>query len=179
MLQKSSMLRTLELFFVSPNKAHYLMGMSREIKLAHTSLKKNVKVLLKNGLIMELKEKRGGRVFPVYKARSDDKNFRRQKISYNISALFESGVVDFIQEKLMPKSIVLFGSYARGEDTEQSDIDLFVECNEEELKLEKFEKKLGRTIEIHFKEHFNTYPNELKNNIINGVVVSGFLEGCK
>ena len=79
----------------------------------------------------------------------------------------------------MPKSIVLFGSYQKGEDSENSDIDLFVECDKEELDVKIFEKKLGRKIELHFKKDFTLYPKELKNNIINGIVLSGFLEGYK
>ena len=33
-----------------------------------------------------------------------------------------------LQDTFMPGAIILFGSAARGEDTEQSDIDLFVEA---------------------------------------------------
>ena len=101
------------------------------------------------------------------------------KIIYNITSILESDVITYIEEKLMPKSIVLFGSYARGEDIENSDIDLFVECKKEELDLEKFEKKLSRGIELHFNDKFTLYPKELKNNIINGIVLSGFLEGYR
>jgi len=94
-------------------------------------------------------------------------------------SILDSGVTRFIEEKLIPKSIVIFGSYQRGEDTEDSDIDIFVECKEEELNLDKFERKLNRNIQLHFKENFNLYPKELKNNIMNGIVVGGFLEGYK
>ena len=109
----------------------------------------------------------------------DNKIFKKYKIIHNLSSILESGVIDFIEETVSPKSIVLFGSYSRGEDIENSDIDLFVECKNEELDLKSFEKKLGRKIELHFNEKFTMYPKELKNNIINGVVLNGFLEGFK
>ena len=179
MLQKSSIVRTAEIFFVNPNKKHYLMEVSRTIGLAHTSVKKNLINLVKSGLIIELVEKKGGRKFPIYKANRDNKNFKKYKTIYNISSILESKLVGFIEEKLMPKSIVLFGSYQRGEDTEKSDIDLFIECKKKELDLNPFEKKLKRKVEVHFKENFTSYPDELKNNIINGMVLSGFLEGYK
>lgn len=179
MLQKSSAYRTAEIFFTMPHKEHYLMDISRNIKLAHTSVKKNLNQLVKIGLITESVEKKGGRTFPIYKANKDNKIFKRYKIIYNLSSVYDSGIIDFIEEKLMPKSIVLFGSYQRGEDTENSDIDLFIECEKEELNPKTFEKKLGRKIELHFKEDFTLYPKELKNNIINGIVLSGFLEGYK
>ena len=179
MLQKSSIDRTSEVFFTSPTKKHYLMDISRTIGLAHTSVKKNLDKLIKFGLILESVEKKGGRKFPLYKANLDNKLFKKYKILYNISAILESKIIEFIEEKLMPKSIVLFGSYQRGEDLENSDIDLFFECKKGELDMTSFEKKLGRKIELHFNDNFNSYSKELKNNIINGIVISGFLEGYK
>ncbi len=171
--------RTVEVFFVNPTKKHYLMDISRTIGLAHTSVKKNLGKLIKRGLIIESVEKKGDRKFPLYRANLDNKSFKKYKIIYNISAILESKFIEFIEEKMMPKSIVLFGSYKRGEDIEKSDIDLFIECKKEELDISSFEKKLGRKIELHFNDNFNSYPKELKNNIINGLVLSGFLEGYK
>src|SRR3989344_1295264 len=179
MLQKSSMLRTAEIFFVNSTKKNYLMNISRNIGLAHTSVKKNLAELTKLGLIIESVEKKGGRKFPIYKANIENRLFKDYKMIYNLSSLLESGLIKFIEEKLMPKSIILFGSYRRGEDIENSDIDIFVECKEKKLNLDKFERKLNRNIQLHFKENFNLYPKELKNNIMNGIVVGGFLEGYK
>ena len=179
MLQKDSISKTAEVFFINPNKKHYLMDISRRIGISHTSVKRNLKYLVKSGLITEFIDKKGKRKFPIYKANIDNKEYKERKIVYNISSIFESGLIDFIEKKLAPKSIALFGSYARGEDTEDSDIDLFIECKSEKLDMRIFEKKLGRKIELHFKENFAPYPKELKNNIINGFVLSGFLEGYK
>jgi predicted nucleotidyltransferase len=76
----------------------------------------------------------------------------------------------------MPGCIVLFGSYLRGEDTEESDIDLFVEADKKEIRLERFEGLLKRKIELHFRRDFGKISKELKNNIINGLVMQGYLE---
>lgn len=173
------MIRTLEVFFVSPTKSHYLMGISRKVGIAHTSVKKSLLRLVQLGLVEERIERKGSRKFPVYVARREENAFRRQKKVYNFSSILESGVLEYLEEKLTPKAIVLFGSYRRGEDDESSDIDIFVECKEEPVNLTKFENKLGRKIELHFKEDFTTYSKELKNNIINGIVLSGFLEGYR
>ena len=179
MLQKSSMMITAEIFFVNPTKKNYLMDISRKIGLSHTSVKKNLDELVKLGLVIESVEKKGARKFPIYKANIDNRLFKDYKIIYNLFSILDSGVTRFIEEKLIPKSIVIFGSYQRGEDTEDSDIDIFVECKEKKLNLDKFERKLNRNIQLHFKENFNLYPKELKNNIMNGIVVGGFLEGYK
>ena len=171
------MSKTAEVFFLNPMKEHYLMDISRKIGLAHTSVKRNLLELIKLGIIRESSEERGGREFPLYSANMDSKLFIMYKKIYNLRTIMESGLIGFIEEKLMPKCIVLFGGYQRGEDTETSDIDIFVECENEELNLDKFEKKLGRKIELHFRKKFTSYPDELKNNIVNGIVMRGFLEG--
>lgn len=179
MLQKSSMFKTLEVFFISPSKQHYLMDISRKIQLAHTSVKKNLDKLVKLGLITESVENKGKRKFPFYKANSESRLFNKEKRIYNFYSVLNSGIIDFIEEKLMPKCIVLFGSYQRGEDKEDSDVDFFVECRENKIDVKKFEKKLSRKVQLHFKEKFDLYPKELKNNIINGTVLIGFLEAYK
>ena len=179
MLQKSSISRTAEIFFLYPTKSRYLMDISRKIKIAHTSVKKNLDELVRLGIITESVEKKGSRKFPIYKASRKRGLFKKYKLLYNLTAILESGIIEFIEEKLSPKSIILFGSYQKGEDTESSDIDLFVECSQEKLQLEKFEKKLNRKIQLHFNPEFTKYPKELKNNIMNGITLSGFLEGYR
>ena len=179
MLQKSNTLQVLKPFFIEPNKEHYLIDISRNIRLAHTSVKTNLIKLVKEGLIQEKILKKGRRRFPVYNAITNNKEFKRQKILNNIKSLYDSGFVDFLEDKLAPRAIVLFGSYRRGEDTEDSDIDIFIEGIEEEINLTVLEKEFKRKIQLHFKKDFTEYSKELKNNIINGIVLQGFLEGYK
>ena len=45
--------------------------------------------------------------------------------------------------------------------------------------IKNYEKLIGRKIQLHFKEDFNKYAKELKNNIINGIVLVGYLEVFK
>ncbi|MEK6950251.1 MAG: nucleotidyltransferase domain-containing protein [Nanoarchaeota archaeon] len=177
MLQKSSLWLVESVFFRFPTTEQTLKDISKAIHLAHTSVKKNLQLLVKRGLVQRKEERKGKRRFPIYQANRSNKLFTQYKRAYNLQALLESGVIAYIEERLLPKSVVVFGSYQRGEDTEGSDIDLFVESKKEDLELTSFEKKLARKIELHFKEQFTSYPRELKNNIINGVVLHGFLEG--
>ncbi len=177
MLQKSSMQLVMEVFFRFPTREHTLKEISNYSKIAHTSVKKNLQKLMKIGLIKQKIERKGTRKFPIYQAYKENKVFIQYKKVYNLQTIMESGIINSIEEKLMPKCIVMFGSFQRGEDTEESDIDLFVEGKKEEMKLIQFEEKIGRKIQIHFKDNFISYPKELKNNLINGIVLHGFLEG--
>ena len=76
----------------------------------------------------------------------------------------------------MPDAIILFGSAAKGEDLKESDIDLFVLAEEKKLDLQKYEKLLGRKINILAEESFSKLSKELRNNIINGIILYGYLK---
>lgn len=76
----------------------------------------------------------------------------------------------------MPDAIVLFGSFSRGEDVKESDIDLFMVAKEKQLDIAKFEKYLDKQINIIWEENFNRLSKELRNNIINGIVLHGYLK---
>jgi predicted nucleotidyltransferase len=170
-------MKTAAVFFNEPTKSHYLIEISRKSKLAHTSTKKHLNELMEMNIIKEAEEKKGARIFPVYSANFNSAEYKKNKRIYNLLKLEDAGLIEFLKDKLAPKSIVLFGSYARGEDLEESDIDLFVECKKGEIEVQKYEKTLQRRIQLHFKGNFRDYPAELKNNILNGMVLSGFLEG--
>ena len=179
MIQKCSIFKVAEIFFNEPTKTHYLKEISEKSGLAHTSTKKHLGTLKNLSIIQEFSDKKGQRIFPNYKANFDSKEYKIYKKMCNIIKIKKSGLIETIKDKLMPNTIVLFGSYARGEDTETSDIDLFVECKREEFDMKKFEKKINRKIELHFNENFKTYSKELKNNITNGIVLEGYLEAFK
>jgi predicted nucleotidyltransferase len=152
------------------------MEISKKIKLAHTSVKQQLEKLLAEKLIIEHIDKKGTRKFPTYKANLENKEFFKYKKIFNYKKIVLSGIIEYLDNKFMPKCIILFGSYQRGEDTEDSDIDIYIQCKQEIIHLTKFEKVIDRKIELHFNEQFNKYPKELKNNISNGIVLSGFLE---
>lgn len=179
MLQKCSIFKIAGIFFNEPTKGHYLAEISKKAKLAHTSAKKHLKELTGLSIINETIEKRGNRKFPVYNAETESKEYRFYKRIYNLEKIKQSKLINFLKDNLMPNNIVLFGSYARGEDIESSDIDLFLECKKEEIILKNFESSLNRKIQLHFKDNFSDFPKELKNNIANGIVLDGYLEAYK
>lgn len=176
MLQKYSIYLISGIFFKEPTTEHYLMEISRKTKIAHTSVKKHLETLTELNIIEKTIKLQGTRKYPIFKAKINNENYKQYKKIHNIEELTE--LIKFLKEKLMPKTIVLFGSYSRGEDIEDSDIDLFIESKKENLDLKKFEKKLSRKIQLHFNESFKKYPSELKNNIINGIIMQGYLEAA-
>lgn len=179
MLQNCNTLKVASVFFLEPTKEHYLKQISKKSNLAHTSVKKILEDLEKEGIIKEKKYQRGSRNFPFYFANTENNKYKQNKKIFNLDKIYSLGIIEFLKTEIMPENIVLFGSYLKAEDTEDSDVDLFVQAKTESLSektLRKFEKKLGRNIQLHFKEKFQDYNAEIKNNILNGLVLYGYLE---
>ena len=118
-------------------------------------------------------EKRG---IPFYQALRDNENFKIYKRLSILFELHESSLVDFLWDNLNPDAIILYGPCALGEDTEKSDIDLFIQAPEKNLNLKKYEKFLGKEINIFYEFKFSKLSNELKNNILNGIVLKGYIK---
>ena len=96
--------------------------------------------------------------------------------NYLVFKIKESSLIDFIQEQVLPSSIILFGSGAKATFTEKSDLDIFVEAKESKIDVSKYEKKLNRKINILFESNINDLSNELRNNLVNGVILYGFVK---
>jgi len=127
---------------------------------------------LKEGLIIKEKSK----PYSVFKANRENEIFKILKVFNLILRIKKCGLLDYIWDNTFPNVIILFGSCAKGEDIETSDIDLFIEAKEKKLDLNRYEKALKRKISLFFKEEFSKLPKELKNNIINGLVLKGYLK---
>ena len=81
-----------------------------------------------------------------------------------------------IENKTNPDVIVLYGSASKGEDVEDSDLDLFIIAKEKPINLERFEKELNRKIHIIFENSLKRVSKEFLNNLINGIVLYGYLK---
>ncbi len=171
MIQNYITYKVLKLFFDHPTKHFQLREISRILKLGLPSVRNHTKKLEKEGFVK--KEK-----FGVYESYVSTKNeiFKIYKRNDILLELHDSGLVEFLSDNLVPDAIVLFGSASRGEDIEGSDIDLFLVAKESEIDLKKFEEKLKRKISLHFESNVSKTPKELLNNIINGIVVYGYLK---
>lgn len=172
MLQNYSRYRVLREFFREPRKSFQMREISRNINLAQVSVINHLNALLKEGLIQ--KETAG--IYPSFKANRNNEEFKILKRQDTLLRLHKSGLIQEIEEKARPNCIVLFGSASRGEDTESSDIDLFVQSEEANISLKKYEKLLVYNVHILYGTDLKTLSRELLNNIINGIVVYGYLK---
>ena len=172
MLQKYNLYKLLKIFLNNPTESFRLRELSRLSKISPPSVMNYLKEFEEKGLIKKYLK----REIPFYQAVRDDEDFKHYKIISILSELHESSLIEFLWDKLSPEAIILYGSYAKGESVEGSDIDIFIIGREKKLELKNFEKKLGKIIHLMFMENPAKIPKELKNNLINGIVLKGYFK---
>mgnify|MGYP003987829595 FL=1 len=95
----------------------------------------------------------------------------------NLKQIYESKLLECLEQEFAGSTIILFGSYSRGEDTENSDTDIaIIGRKEKKINLNKYEKLLDRRINLNFYESFSKIHKNLKENLFNGIVLSGGIE---
>ena len=169
---KNNIYKILELFIEYPNKDFSVRGIARKLKLSHATVIKYIADLLDLNLIKKKEET----LYPTYYANTRGDKYKFYKKNYILFEIKKAGLIEFIQNETLASSIVLFGSCAQGVFTEKSDIDIFVEAKESKLDMKKYEKNLNRKINLLFESNINNLSKELINNIINGIVLYGFIK---
>lgn len=133
---------------------------------------KIAKNLAREGLLFSEKSRVVKNIFA-----SKSEKFVQMKRLFNIYSLYGCGLVSFLRQQYEePEAIVLFGSYAKGEDISKSDIDIAVITSKNmTLDLKKFEPPLKRKINIHeIKLKYAEKP--FLNSLANGTVLYGYLK---
>jgi predicted nucleotidyltransferase len=165
-----------EYFFVNPAAKLRVRQLEKELDLPIPSVIRYCRELEKEGILKTIQT--GNVVF--YTADRASGKFLLEKRLHNIRSLYDSGIVDFLIKEYNNPAIIVFGSYARGEDIETSDIDIYVETpskNGIKIPESRAIKTLKRRIQLFVHKNTGEIGNkELANNILNGIVLNGFVE---
>ena len=163
-------------FFMNPHENIHMRGLGNKINKPYSTVRNALNELEEKDLIQ--KDKKSKMVF--YKANIDNKEFRILKKLNNLKSLYKTGLVDALEREFHPDCIVLFGSYMEGRDWEDSDIDIaIINGRNKSVKLEIFEKKLKRKIQIIKIENVSKEKKDFKDTLANSFVLSGFLKVIK
>ena len=162
---------TLKVFFEEPNREFGVREVSRILKVSPATASKKLKELAKGNFLKERKE----RIFILYKANLESDDYRDLKLYYNLRKLRESGLLDALNIFYLKPTITLFGSAARGLDTETSDFDLIIISEKtDSFDTKRFEEKINRKLQLFVVNNVKELKNEyLINNVLNGIVVQG------
>jgi len=177
--KETAKLRVLEVLFLYPEKEFSMTDLAKEAGVAKSNIGKILEELRTKGFVEIIKLNVMWRI----KSSQQDEGFLRSKIIYNLNMVYQSGLAGFLVDFFKnPKSITLFGSFRKGEDTSNSDIDIAIEdegAKEHRImqlkELAGLEARTKRKIQIHLFNRKNIDAG-LFNNIANGIVLSGFLE---
>ena len=172
MIQNYIRYNVLSVFFDSPTKGFQIREISRLIHLGQPSVTNHLNALEREGFI--IKDNKG--IYPSFKANREDNSFKLYKKFDIILRINSSRLLDYLYNNCLPSSMILFGSASKGEDIEISDIDIFIQSKEKKLNLDKYEKVLNRKISLFFKEDFDKLTKEMKNNILNGIMLNGYIK---
>jgi predicted nucleotidyltransferase len=171
--------KVIEVLFKYPEREFSLSDLAREAGVAKANIGNILKEFQEFSLITIEKLSKIWRI----KANTSNLFFRRSKIIFNLNFIYNRGLVEFLAEHFKnPKSIILFGSFRKGEDISNSDIDIAIESDETDEyktfrleKLSEFEKDIRKNIQLHLFSR-KTVDLNLFNNIANGITLWGFLE---
>ena len=165
-----------EYFFINPTAKLRVREIERTLKLPLPSVIRYCKELEQENILTINK---AGNV-NFYTASRSETYFLEKKL-FNIKQVYESGLINYLKIELSNPAIVLFGSFAKGEDLEESDIDLYIETpSKKQLNLEKFKKILKREVQIFQHKSLKEITNHhLANNIINGITLNNYIEVFK
>ena len=142
------------------------------LKVSPTAVANSLKNLKKEGIIKLNKSKNT-------KPQQISLNFQNNSVFFikrveNLRAIYESGLAEYLFDKLPGATIILFGSYSWGEDSINSDIDMaIVGNNPKKLDISNYERRLSRKIVIQYFESFDKISKNLKESILNGIILKG------
>jgi len=143
---------------------------ARMQKISPPHASKVLNNLCKEGLLIKEEDRR----YHFFTVNRENSLFKKLQQAY-YQQLF-SKLVEFLEGEFITPIIILFGSFAKVELNENSDIDLAIfSISKKKISLKTFEKKLGREIQLLiFKDRDDLKNNpELLHNILNGVIIGG------
>jgi len=163
--ENQKMDKVLEVIFENPEKSLNIRDISKYANVPRSTVHRYLRTLQRLNII----DKNNKFVINSYT--------RFLKSVHIIQKLFTSGLLDYLEEKLSPSAIILFGSARKGEYAKESDIDIFIETTKHApLELSRFEKKIKHKLQLFVEPDINKLPVELLNNVINGIKLTGYIK---
>ena len=161
----------LEPFFNSSKYWHFdeLLG---KTNVSRSQLSQWLQKFVAEGSIIRTKPR--GRM-PYYVQNFKSPDFHHRKKLFTLKLLYETGFLSHLQ-RCNAETVIIFGSFARTDWHAQSDIDLFVLGEADDLNIGLYERKLKREIQLfHFRE-----PKDVKKlspGVLPYVVAGDIIKG--
>ena len=165
----------LRLFFVKAGESLNQRQTAKFLDVSQPAVMKALPELEKEDLI-KIKQDKETKRWSIELNRDSHKVMQLKRAD-NLRLVYETGLMDFLEKEFPGATIILFGSYSRGDDLINSDIDIAVIGRKEKnISLIQYEEKLGRKININFYDSFKNIHKHLRENLCNGIVLAGGIE---
>ena len=165
----------LRLLFVKAGKSLNQRQIARYLEVTPPAVIKALPVLEEEELVKIQQDKETKRW--SIELNRQNHNVMHLKRADNLKLIYESGLADYLEKEHAGGTIILFGSYSRGDDIINSDIDLAVVGRKEKsVDLTKYEKVLERKINTNFYDTFKNIHKHLRENLFNGILLVGGVE---
>lgn len=162
----------IRLFFVKAGTTLNARRISQYLGVSATAVSKALPELEKQSFIVSSQDKESKRW--SIELNRDNPSIMQLKRADNLRLIYESGLYEFLNLEFAGGTIILFGSYSRGEDIYNSDIDIAVIGRKiKKVDTSSFDKILERKIIVNFYESFHKIHKDLKDNLMNGIVLAG------
>ena len=170
--------RVLELFLNEPAKQWHFSELRKAAGISEPSTNKWLRKLLAEKLVLRLKPR--GKM-PFFIANFRHARYRTKKRLYALEKLYASGLLEKLQNLKNAKAVAIFGSFARSDWNTQSDVDIFVLGDPEDLRFGRPWSGLGykgkaRELQVHsYKsaKEVRKIHSGLMKNVVNGYFVKG------
>ena len=124
----------------------------------------------KEGLLQKVEDRR----YHLYYAQKENRQFIDFSRLYWRIRL--EPFLKYLEQRLLSPPIILFGSLAKAEAKNDSDIDLAIIAPKREIDIKPFEKNLKRPFQLFWFDTLADLKSEgLRDNIVNGYILSGRL----
>ena len=161
----------LEPFFNSSKYWHF-DELLEKTNVSRSQLSKWLQKFVVEGSIIRVKP--SGRM-PYYVQNFKSSDFHQRKRLFTLKRFYETGFLSHLQQ-CNAETVIIFGSFARTDWHDQSDIDLFVLGEGDDLDIGLYEKKLKREIQLfHFREPKDV--NKLSPGVLPHVAAGDIIKG--
>lgn len=165
----------LRLLFIKSGKSLNQLQIARFLKVSQPAIMKSLPKLGQEEYIKSSQDKETKR-WSIGLNRNNPQIMQLKKID-NLRLIYESNLADYLEEKFAETTIILFGSYSRGEDIINSDIDIAIIGRKDKLiDLSSYENILERKININCYDSLKNINKHLKENLFNGILLAGGFE---
>lgn len=165
----------LRFLFMSSGESFNARGLAVPLGVSQPAISKALPLLKKQGFISVSKDRTSKRL--SIELNRENPLVIGMKRADNIRQIYETGLAEFLRENFPSCTVIVFGSFAKGEDTYMSDIDIaIIGMKSKPIDLSDFEKKLMKELRVNFYRSFKGIRSELRGNILGGILLSGWIE---